>query len=349
MTAASERTEAFQQVLSGTGDISFLTSAWQHLVGHEYDSEDFAGATADFVHQWDWDWVKINPRAVYYAEAWGSIFDPHDYGGGVVPRQISAAIRRPEDLAGVERLDPLGNAALGDQVRAAALIRRAVPDRPLLQTVFSPLTVLLQLAGLPLYPGARVYGSSATVTREQIFDDHRDQAKEALQAIAETLSEYVRVLLAPERRGGAGLDGVFFAVTGTASESYFSKAELDELSRPFDRIVLAPAADHVVLLHTCQADSHPEWFDDYGASALQWDQFLPGNPPISADLQTTPVGGASQALFGVGEDADEVRRQIEASIAASEGRPFLLAPSCTIPTPAEDTSLRVLREARAGS
>ena len=58
------------------GEPIHLTSAWQHLVGHEYGAEEFAKAYIDFVERWDWDWVKINPRAVCYAEALGSRVRP---------------------------------------------------------------------------------------------------------------------------------------------------------------------------------------------------------------------------------------------------------------------------------
>ena len=34
-------------------------------------ADEFVDAYIDFVKQWDWDWGKINPRAIYYSEAWG--------------------------------------------------------------------------------------------------------------------------------------------------------------------------------------------------------------------------------------------------------------------------------------
>ncbi|WP_228489202.1 hypothetical protein [Raineyella fluvialis] len=151
--AVADRRSEFADLLRG-GDSTrrFLTSAWQHFVGEEYDPSRFAGATVAFNRAWDWDWVKINPRAVYYAEAWGSVYDPDDYVG-VIPRLVSPAVRGVADLATIRPLDPRENPALAEHLASAALIREGLPDRALLQTVFSPLSVLLQLAGLPLYPG----------------------------------------------------------------------------------------------------------------------------------------------------------------------------------------------------
>jgi uroporphyrinogen decarboxylase len=41
-----------------------------------------------------------------------------------------------------------------------------------------------------------------------------------------------------------------------------------------------------------------------------------------------------------------VAAQLDATLGAALQRPFLLAPSCTIPTPADPDSLRRLRDAR---
>jgi uroporphyrinogen decarboxylase len=332
-------------LLRGTSTTPFLTSAWQHFVGEEYDPERFATATVDFNRAWDWDWVKINPRAVYYSEAWGSVFDPDDYVG-VVPRQVSAAITGPADLARIRPLDPRNNPVLAEHLASARLIRQQLPDRALLQTVFSPLSVLLQLAGLPLYPGAQVPGSTTSFTHEELLGREIELTHEALAAIAETFADYVAALVAPVEEGGAGLDGIFYAVTGTASAGHFDKAAFDTYSRPYDRQVLDAVGDGLVVLHTCRADSHPEWFADYGADALQWDQFQPGNPALDTDFGLTVVGGVNNELFAVGADRTAVAAQLDATLAAALQRPFLLAPSCTIPTPADPDSLRRLRDAR---
>ncbi|MPN00490.1 hypothetical protein SDC9_147685 [bioreactor metagenome] len=118
------------------------------------------------------------------------------------------------------------------------------------------------------------------------------------------------------------------------------------MSRPYDQIVLDAAADAAVVFHTCKANSHPEWFVDYPIDALHWDQFLPGNPPVDEDLGIIPVGGVRSDLFAPGSDPQQVDDQLRRTLAARENQPFLLAPSCTIPTPADPELLRLLRNAR---
>jgi uroporphyrinogen decarboxylase len=342
--APADRRAEFTNLLRGGASRRFLTSAWQHFVGEEYDPVRFAEATVEFNRAWDWDWVKLNPRAVYYSEAWGSTYDPDDYVG-VVPRLVSPAIGTVADLAAIRPLDPRTNPAFAEHIASARLIREELPDRALLQTVFSPLSVLLQLAGLPLYREDAVAGSQAKFGLHDLVRSDPEGVRIALAAISQTLADYVSALLAPVEDGGAGLDGIFYAVTGTASGDYLDRAGFAEFSRPYDQQVLAAVADALVVLHTCRADSHPEWFVDYRVDALHWDQFLPGNPALDAPLGVPVVGGVSSQLFAVGTDRAEVAHQLEATLAAAPERAFLLAPSCTIPTPADPAALQRLRAA----
>lgn len=342
--APTDRRAEFAALLRGGPSRRFLTSAWQHFVGEEYDPVRFATATVEFNRAWDWDWTKLNPRAVYYSEAWGSTYDPDDYHG-VVPRLIAPAIRTVADLPKIRPLDPRANAVFAEHIASARLVREQLPDRAVLQTVFSPLSVLLQLAGLPLYPEDPVPGSTARFGLDDLLRSDPDGVRIALTAIAQTLADYVSALLAPVEAGGAGLDGIFYAVTGTASSGYLDRDAFHEFSRPYDQQVLAAVADGLVVLHTCRADSHPEWFADYRVDALHWDQFQPGNPALDANLGVPVVGGVNSQLFGVGADQTAVADQLDATLAAAPGRPFLLAPSCTIPTPADPAALQRLRQA----
>ena len=345
---SNDRRQAFHDIARHRPTtVPYLVSAWQHLVGHEYGADEFADAYIDFVNTWDWDWVKINPRAIYYSEAWGSHYHHDEYDGYVIPRKVHDAISKTADLGKISSLDPAQNEVFSEHFAAAAKIRAAFPDRAVLQSVFNPLSVLLQLADLPLYPGDEY--ATPELTRDELFNDEKGILR-ALNNIAHTLADYVGSLVRPVERGGAGLDGIFFAVTGTVSEGYFTKEQYKRYGEPFDRIVLDavrsgnPEAE--VLLHTCRAASNPEWFNDYGVQIVQWDQYLPGNPQIDVPLTVVPVGGPSYTDLAPGSDIDIVRDDVTKVIELRKGRPFLLAPSCTVPTPASEESLRALADAR---
>ena len=87
-----DRRTQFHQIAHGQTSRPWLTSAWQHHIGHEYGAEHFAAATLDFVRKWDWDWVKINPRAIYYAEVWDAVYD-RDHYDWLIPRTVRTAIQ----------------------------------------------------------------------------------------------------------------------------------------------------------------------------------------------------------------------------------------------------------------
>jgi uroporphyrinogen decarboxylase len=347
---AADRRRIFHDIARKDDNVTtpYLVGGWQHLVGHEYGASEFARAYVDFVKRWDWEWVKINPRAVYYAEAWGATFDPEDYQGFVLPKKVSSPIAEPSDIAKVTQIDVLENPAFSEAIEAATLIRRGLEDRAVLQTVFSPLSVLLQIADLPLYP-SDTYAHSDTTVRELILDQPV-AAKQALTNIADALAAYVTELVKPESEGGAGLDGIFFAITGTVSEDYFDRDQYREFSEPYDRIVIEAlrkaSKDAVVLFHTCQAHSHAQWFDDGQTELLQWDPFLDGNLDVDELHQAVPVVGASAQDFAVDGSPEGVAAELDKTIATLIGTPFLLAPSCTVPTPASDASLQALSDAR---
>lgn len=345
----NNRRQAFHDIARHRStDVPYLVAAWQHLVGHEYGADEFADAYIDFVNQWDWDWVKINPRAIYYSEAWGSKYDENDYAGYVIPRKLQDAVTTVDDLAKIVELDPKTNEVFSQQYASAAKIRAAFTDRAVLQSIFNPLSVLLQLADVPLYPGDEY--ATPSLTRDELVFEHAEEAKKALANIANTLAAYAAALVTPAEQGGAGLDGIFFALTGTVSEGYFTKEQYAEFGEPYDRVVLDAIKqanpDAEVLLHTCRAFSNPDWFDDYGVEIVQWDQYLDGNPQIDAQLKVVPVGGPSFTDFAQDGDAQVVKTDIDKVIKLREGKPFLLAPSCTVPTPASDQSLKALADAR---
>jgi uroporphyrinogen decarboxylase len=329
--------DRFSATLAGQAPDRPPISAWRHFIDHEHGAATLAQATIDFARQWGWDWVKINPRATYYAEAWGKIYDISDYRD-VLPRQVSTPIIRPADLYTIGRLDAATTPALREHLEAARLVRAGLPELPVTQTVFSPLGVLLDLAGRPAFARGAVYGSTDPIPLLELLSADRSGLHRALRAIAETLADYVSHLLSPS----VGLDGIFYAVLGTAQTGLLDAATFHELSRPYDEIVLAAADGAVRILHTCGPQSHPEWFINYPVDGINWDQQATGNPGLIAPLSRIAVGGVSHELIATGTP-DQVEAQTRAALRIADGRPFLLTPGCAIPIAVPDANLAAFR------
>lgn len=331
--------ERFEAIFSGEPADRPLVSAWRHFIEAERDPAQLARATLDFHREYGWDFVKINPRTTYYAEAWGNEYD-YDRYDGVVPVVSRYLIHAPEHLDKVEELDA-ARPTLREHVEVVRLVREeAGPDVPVLQTVFSPLAVLEYLAG------HRTLASNRPAVREatplpRLFAANPEGVHRALRNIAYTLADYVEELLR------AGADGIFYAVLGLARDGYLTEEEYRVFGRPYDHIVLEALGGAPALLHTCGPQAHPERFAYDAVKAVHWADRAPGNPSLAEMRETLRgkalVGGVDESLFA-GEDADSVRKQAREAVQSMEGRAFVLAPGCGVPVNATASTLRALRQ-----
>lgn len=328
--------DRFNAILSGEQADRAIISGWRHFIDKEQNAADLANTTIEFTRKYDWDWVKINPRATYLAEAWGNVYDFSDYQT-VFPRQQTTAIPTAASLWDLEVKKAVQSAPLLEHLDAVRRIRQGLPDTPLIQTVFSPLTVLLFIVGRSAYVTKTVFGIEHPVTLESLFREHRAAAHHALHVISLTLADYVQEL------EQAGSNGLFYAVTGTAHPGLFNEAMFDEFSRPYDSIVLEAASYGKNVLHTCGTYAQPEKFNDYRIDGISWDTQAEGNPDLSAELSATKVGGVDHALFA-SNDITQIKQQAEEALSLMKDQPFILSPNCAIPLSVTDEALAEFKQ-----
>ncbi|MFQ6111092.1 MAG: uroporphyrinogen decarboxylase family protein [Nitrospinota bacterium] len=193
-------------------------SLWGHFFDKESTAQGLAESTLSFQARWDWDYIKVQPRAEYHAELWGARFgsSPDGIEG---PPCIKAVLESAGDWSRVERKGP-DEGPLGEQLLALRLIAEGLKGEvPFIQTVFSPLTVACYLAG-------KDPGRLKDLLREEPASAHA-----ALGAIAETFRAYLPLCLE------AGASGIFFAVSHGPTE-FMSIDEYEEFGRPYDLTVL---------------------------------------------------------------------------------------------------------------
>src|SRR4029077_19715473 len=112
--------------------------AWGHTYKEDRSPADLAAATIDRARKCGWDFVKFQPRASSFAEAFGSEYTPsgHRLKGPVL---VKEGVPDIESWRSVALVNPK---ALDDQVESIGIVARELgPSVPLIQTVFSPLTV----------------------------------------------------------------------------------------------------------------------------------------------------------------------------------------------------------------
>jgi len=61
--------QRIESIINGKPADRSLISAWRHFTNSEQNPKDLAKVMAAFQLKYDWDFMKINPRGVYYAEA----------------------------------------------------------------------------------------------------------------------------------------------------------------------------------------------------------------------------------------------------------------------------------------
>src|SRR5438067_357310 len=110
--------------------------AWGHTYREEWSPAELAAATVERARRFGWDFVKFQPRATCFAEAFGSVYQPsgHRLKGPVL---VSAGV---PDLESWERVSVVNPKALDDQVQSLGIVARELGRGvPVIQTVFSPL------------------------------------------------------------------------------------------------------------------------------------------------------------------------------------------------------------------
>ncbi|KWX85149.1 uroporphyrinogen-III decarboxylase, partial [Paenibacillus riograndensis] len=126
------RQERFQAIFSGERADRPIVSGWRHFIDKEQNADDLAGTTIAFTRQFDWDWVKINPRATYLAEAWGNEYDFGHYQT-VFPRQLTTVVPAAALLLQLEANKATQSPPLLAQLDAVATIRRSLHATPLIK------------------------------------------------------------------------------------------------------------------------------------------------------------------------------------------------------------------------
>ncbi|MFT8987195.1 MAG: uroporphyrinogen decarboxylase family protein [Bifidobacterium psychraerophilum] len=320
-------------------------SAYTHEIAAERTGEDLAKATVAYQRKWDWDWVKLNPRTVHYAEAWGNSYDYDNYPvpGLPIPAQSKASVSDPKDLWNINELDVDSNPFIQEQIKVIRDVKAGAPDTPVFATLYSPVNVLAKIAGIPSWGGTAfgVPGSANTRTFADYISEDRAGVHHALHAIAETLAAYA------EAQRKAGADGLVFVIATLTDPSFFSEAEFNEFSRAYDAVALDGASGSLRLVHTCGASSHPEWFQSYPLEGINWDHEDSSNSSIGAPLSKTKVGGVSHLLLA--QEPDEqtlqnIRGQVTSAREATDDI-LVVAPTCSVSSAASDEALSAYKQA----
>ncbi|HLG51316.1 MAG TPA: uroporphyrinogen decarboxylase family protein [Chloroflexota bacterium] len=324
--------ERLQATLRGEPTDRPAWSMWRHFYDTEATPEGLAESMLGFQNTYQFDFMKVNPRASYHVEDWGVTIqysgDPHRG-----PTIVDVPVKSPADWRKIEPR-PVDRGVLGDHLRALRLIRDGLGGRiPFIMTIFNPLS----LAG-DLVP------SDQDLLRH--MQEAPDLVHQGLRAITETFVNYTRAVLE------LGASGIFFATTSWASKDTISPEQYRIFGRPYDLQVLEAAQGaEFNLLHVCGENNMLFELGDYPVHAVNWASTSPSNPSIAAAaarLKPALVAGISREAL-VAPTPDQALAEARRAREESGGIHWALGPVCSIPTRSRPETLAALRSFITGS
>lgn len=325
--ASMTRRERIQAVLRGEEPDRPPISLWRHFPGEDDTAAKLAEATVAFQRRYDSDLVKLMPTGMYAVI---------DYGVRVVPsgdaigttRFASGPIHGPGDWERLPKVSP-AERTLGAQVDAVRLVRAAIgPDTPLVQTIFSPLTMAVKVAGV-------------VETVAEAAERHEAALHTALSKMAEDVIAFGRACL------DAGADGFFFA-TQLAARGAAPDGLYRRLGVPHDLHVLQAlrGGAQCMILHLHGLEPMFELADEYPVDAVNWHDRDTSPSLADARRLTTRALVAGIARTGViaHGSPEDAAAEVRDAVRQTDGR-VIVAPGCVIPYQAPSENLLAARRA----
>jgi uroporphyrinogen decarboxylase len=299
---------------------------WRHFFEKEASAAGLAEAMLGFQRTYDWDFMKVNPRACYHAEPWGCRFQ---FSGqpDIGPKLIEAAVKTPDDWRQIRPVSPT-TGAFDEQLEALRLIKEGLGGQvPFVETVFTPLSVAGRLVG------------SDEVMREHL-ERYPERVHEALEAITVTFEGFARACLE------VGVDGLFYATTGWATYDQLTDAEYEEFGRPYDvRVLKAADGAPFNILHVCRSHNMLWKLMDYPTQAVNWATTDATNPQIGEVWQRSHrpiIGGVDHVETLRHGTPVVVAGQVRSAVGQTrEG--LLIGPGCSISPQTPAANLRAAR------
>lgn len=299
-------------------------SLWRHFPERDQTAEDLATVTLEWQRAFDFDFVKLMPPGDYPTIDWGAESVYRGSPGGT-RETIRYPIVSPQDWARLEPV-PVDRGMNREVIEAVRLVDQALGGQvPVLQTVFSPLTVAMKLSA----------GRAIDHLRE-----HPDLVHQGLAVISEVTRAVAQSSL---ERGAAGL---FFA-TQCATTALLTIEEYREFGVPYDlRVLEAASGSRFTLLHVHGQDIMFEELARYPVHALNWHDRRTW-PPLAEGQRRSGrcvVGGIDERAIAT-MAPEEAAAQARDAVSQLQGRWLMVAPGCVVPVATPEANVRAVVDA----
>jgi uroporphyrinogen decarboxylase len=299
---------------------------WRHYPNEDRAPRRLAEGMFRLQKELDLDFIKHMPYGLYSVVDWGvelrvfeGFLDP--------PINANYAVKKPEDWLKLK-------AVRGDSgeyavvLESQRLLLSELKDAiPVVQTVFSPLTSALKLAGQE--------------TLRKHLQHYPEKVHAGLEVITETTRQFAK------RAVEEGADGVFYA-TQMSNRGKLTLEQHRAFVRNCDLAVLNEITHkswfNIVHLHG--AKPMIEEFLDYPVQAFNWHDRDEG-PSLSEVRKLTDkclMGGIGHDSVLLKGKPEEVAWQMRDAVNQLQGRGLILAPGCGAGTRTPPANVLALRE-----
>ena len=298
-------------------------SLWRHWPEDDLTAQGLAAAMVRWQREYDFDLVKFMPTGTYGVHDWGAqtVYASGSRGNRIV---TGFGLTETDQWPELSRLDP-GQGALGQEVEAIRLAAAELDNSvPILQTIFSPLTTAVKLAGDKVYSDLR---------------QHPDALKAGLQIIADVTIDFARACLQE------GAHGFFFASQCTTYR-ILNEDEFGEFGAYYDQYILNAVRGETEfnLMHVHGEDIMFDLAAAYPVEVINWHDRVtwPSLAEAQQRFDGLVLGGINdQTTIAEGTPA-EVAAQARDAIEQTGGRRLLVGPGCVIPTNTPDANVRAV-------
>lgn len=287
-------------------------SVWLHYPHKDQDPLSLAETQVDFMNKFNHDFIKLMPFGLYSVQDYGpkiKIFGTKNQPP-IIDRFAIADIKEWENVGVLDGT----YGALGLQVQltqhVARLLKAQNDDAPFIQTIFSPLTTALKLAG------------------PRIFDDMKEDPKlfhQALQNITDTTVNFIRANI------NAGVSGFFFASQCSTTDMMTEKA-YDEFGMKYDLQLFDALKDDTFfnVVHIHGENTMFEKLANYPANCINWhDRWIA--PSLEEARKITDkclLGGINENDILLNGTPEQIDQHVKEAIDMAGRKGLMIGPGC---------------------
>lgn len=304
-------------------------SFWRHFPQYDPYPDQLAKATIEFQEKYKLDLVKLMPSGMYSVTDYGVITGEPDPVTGARAR-VGGAIKTMADVLRIASQKFANNSVMAE-VQVATEVRQTINcDTPVIETIFSPLTMLAKLSPAPLEFTLFELGQRCGPVLEKFADDVVEFASSCLDA---------------------GVDGFFYA-TQWASTSLLDDSLYHEFGLTYDSKIVSALRPRskLLMLHLHGSLPRMELAQELPVDWVNWED-RDSVPSMATASQTLPVGlagGLPRSAAQYGNSAQACCRYIDDAVYETTGSRLLLAPGCVLGQDVSSLVLRSLRECVEG-